>query len=112
LGRPLSISTFFISLLVPFICFSHGSPFFILYSLFQRQLWRWWQPEQRVAAERLLLLLLLLLPLLLPLLPLLRLLALLLSIVMKLNFGCLFTSRSIVLLTKNAYALATTAFPL
>jgi hypothetical protein len=39
------------------------------------------------------------------LLLLLLLLALLLPIVMKLNFGCLFTSRSIVLLIKNAFAL-------
>jgi hypothetical protein len=32
LGRSLSIVPFFISLLVPFICFSYGSSFFILCS--------------------------------------------------------------------------------
>jgi hypothetical protein len=70
----------------------------IFYPLFQRQLWRWWQP----ASSALLLLLLTLL----------RLLALLLSIVMELIFGgCLFTSRSIALLTKNALRLRP-AFPL
>jgi hypothetical protein len=57
-------------------------------------------------------LLLPLLPLLLPLLPLLPLLALLLSIVMKLKFGCLFTSRSIVLLTKNSLRLRPAFAPL
>jgi hypothetical protein len=74
---------------VPFICFSYGSSFFILYS--KGSCGGGGSPSSALL--------------------LLRLLALLLSIVMKLDFGCLFTSRSIVLLTKNALRLRP-AFPL
>jgi hypothetical protein len=95
IGPVTSYLPFFYLLLVPFICFPYGSSFFILYS--KGSCGGGGSPSSA---------------LLLLLLPLLRLLALLLSIVMELVFGCLFTSRSIVLTrTKNALRLRP-AFPL
>jgi hypothetical protein len=73
---------------VPFICFSCGGLVLIIYPKAEGS------GGGGTPSSALLLLLLLLL-----------LLVLLLSIAMELNFGCLFTSRSIVLLIKNALRL-------